>query len=90
MACPCRFAISMTTKFALLLCVILMPVADRAYAAVSDPAAIQVQTLTASLLKSMQAPEHAGRTARVASVPIRDWTETQLTFVVTRSHQDSL
>ena len=46
----------MTPKFLMLLCVLLlMPVADPAHAAVSDPAASQVQTLTASLLKSMQA-----------------------------------
>jgi phospholipid transport system substrate-binding protein len=48
--------ISMTLKFVMLLCMLLlMPVADPAYAAVSDPAASQVQTLTASLLQSMQA-----------------------------------
>jgi phospholipid transport system substrate-binding protein len=47
---------SMTLKFVMLICMlILMPVADPAYAAVSDPAASQVQTLTASLLQSMQA-----------------------------------
>jgi phospholipid transport system substrate-binding protein len=34
---------------------LLMSVADPAYAVVSDPAASQVQTLTASLLQSMQA-----------------------------------
>jgi phospholipid transport system substrate-binding protein len=46
----------MTPKFLMLLCVLLLtPVADRAYAVVSDPAASQVQTLTASLLESMQA-----------------------------------
>jgi phospholipid transport system substrate-binding protein len=47
----------MTPKFAMLLCMLLllMPVADPAYAAVNDPAASQVQTLTASLLQSMQA-----------------------------------
>ena len=50
---------SMTPKFVMLICVlILMPVADPAYAVVSDPAASQVQTLTASLLQSM----HAGPT----------------------------
>ena len=49
-------SISMTLKFVMLLCMLLlMPVADPAYAVVSDPAASQVQTLTASLLQSMQA-----------------------------------
>jgi phospholipid transport system substrate-binding protein len=48
--------ISMTPKFVMLLCMLLlMPVADSAYAVVSDPAASQVQALTASLLQSMQA-----------------------------------
>jgi phospholipid transport system substrate-binding protein len=47
----------MTHKFVMLLCaLLLMRVADTAYAVVvSDPAASQVQTLTASLLQSMQA-----------------------------------
>ena len=46
----------MTPKFAMLFCMLLlMPVADPAFAVVSDPAASQVQTLTASLLRSMQA-----------------------------------
>jgi phospholipid transport system substrate-binding protein len=55
----------MTAKFAILLCVVILtPVADRAYAAVSDPAAIQVQTLTASLLKSMQAGTTISMTER--------------------------
>ena len=46
----------MTPKFAMLLCMLLlMPAADPAYAVVSDPAASQVQTLTASLLQSMHA-----------------------------------
>jgi phospholipid transport system substrate-binding protein len=49
-------SISMTTKFVMLVCLLLlMPVADRADAVVSDPAASQVQALTASLLQSMQA-----------------------------------
>jgi phospholipid transport system substrate-binding protein len=40
----------------MLLCVILFtPVAHSAYAAVSDPAALQVQTLNTALLKSMRA-----------------------------------
>jgi phospholipid transport system substrate-binding protein len=48
--------ISMTPKFLMLLCMLLLvPVADPAYAVVSDPAASQVQALTASLLQSMQA-----------------------------------
>jgi hypothetical protein len=46
----------MTTKFVMLVCLLLlMPVADRADAVVSDPAASQVLALTASLLQSMQA-----------------------------------
>jgi phospholipid transport system substrate-binding protein len=46
----------MTSKFVMLLCVLLlMPVANPAYAFVSDPAVSQVQTLTAALLQSMQA-----------------------------------
>jgi phospholipid transport system substrate-binding protein len=46
----------MTPKFVMLLCVLLlMAVAGPAHAVVSDPAASQVQTLTASLLQSMQA-----------------------------------
>jgi phospholipid transport system substrate-binding protein len=49
-------SISMTPKIVMLLCMMLiMPVAGPAYAAVNDPAASQVQTLTASLLQSMQA-----------------------------------
>jgi phospholipid transport system substrate-binding protein len=49
-------SISMTPKFVMLFCMLLlMPLADSAYAVVSDPAASQVQTLTASLLQSMQA-----------------------------------
>ena len=48
--------ISMTPKFAMLLCMLLlMPAADPAYAVVSDPAASQVQTLTAALLQSTHA-----------------------------------
>ena len=56
----------MTSKFVmLLLCAMLfLPVADRAYAEVSDPAASQVQTLTASLLKSMQAGSAVSMTER--------------------------
>ena len=49
-------SISLTPKVAKLLCVLLlMPIADPSYAAVSDPAVSQVQTLTAALLQSMQA-----------------------------------
>src|ERR1700722_219579 len=49
-------SISMTPKFVMLFCMLLlMPLADPAYAVVSDPAASQVQTLTASLLQSMHA-----------------------------------
>lgn len=48
--------IFMTPKFVMMLCAVLfMPVANSPWAAVSDPAAMQVQTLTTSLLKSMQA-----------------------------------
>jgi phospholipid transport system substrate-binding protein len=40
----------------MLLCALLsLPLADSAHAAVSDPAAIQIQTLTTALLKSMKA-----------------------------------
>ena len=46
----------MTAKLPMLLwAVFLMPVAESAYGAVSDPAAVQVQTLTDALLKSMRA-----------------------------------
>jgi hypothetical protein len=39
-------SVSVKAKFPMLLCVILFtPVANSAYAAVNDPAAIQVQTL---------------------------------------------
>jgi phospholipid transport system substrate-binding protein len=49
-------SISMTPKFMkLLYLLLLMWIADPAYAAVNDPAASQVQALTASLLQSMQA-----------------------------------
>src|SRR5580658_29674 len=48
--------ISMTHKFPILLCaLLLMPVADSVYGEVSDPAASQVQTLTTALLESMHA-----------------------------------
>jgi phospholipid transport system substrate-binding protein len=46
----------MTPRFLMLLCALLIAaVGDLAHAALRDPAAIQVQTLTNSLLKSMQA-----------------------------------
>jgi phospholipid transport system substrate-binding protein len=49
----------------ILLCAALVPaVADSARAADSDPAAAQVQTLTASLLKSMQAGSGISMTER--------------------------
>jgi len=44
------------SRFVMLLCAVLfLPAADSAYAAASDPAVLQVQTLVAALLKSMQA-----------------------------------
>src|SRR5215469_15971053 len=47
---------SVTSKFVMLLCaVFFLPIPDSAYAAASDPAAAQVQTLTDALLKSMRA-----------------------------------
>jgi phospholipid transport system substrate-binding protein len=49
----------------MLLCAVLfVPVADSTYAAVTDPAAIQVQTLTTSLLKSMRAGTTKSMTER--------------------------
>ena len=46
----------MTRKLVMLLCAVLcMPGVDPVHAAVRDPAATQVQTLTSSLLKSMKA-----------------------------------
>lgn len=55
----------MTPKFVRLLCAVLqMSVAAAAYAAASDPAAIQVQTLTVSLLKSMRAGPALSMTER--------------------------
>jgi len=46
----------MTPRFPMLLCMLLLlPLADPAHAVVADPAASQVQTLSASLLRSMQA-----------------------------------
>jgi phospholipid transport system substrate-binding protein len=58
-------SVSTSPGLAKLLCVLLlMPVADRAFAAVSDPAASQVQTLTAALLQSMQAGPAESMTER--------------------------
>ena len=55
----------MRSKFVMLLCTVLFfPVADSAYAAATDPAAIQVQTLTNSLLKSMRAGTAQSMTER--------------------------
>ena len=55
----------MRSKLVTLLCaVFLMPAADAAHGAVSDPAAIQVQTLNNSLLKSMQAGPAVSATER--------------------------
>jgi phospholipid transport system substrate-binding protein len=55
----------MTPKFVMLLCALAFaPAADSAYAAVSDPAEMQVQTLTGSLLKSMRAGPTASMTER--------------------------
>jgi phospholipid transport system substrate-binding protein len=55
----------MTPKLAILLCATLvLTVADSARAADSDPAATQVQTLTASLLKSMHAGSALSMTER--------------------------
>jgi len=52
-----------TPRFLLLLCALsLTPIAHPAQAAVSDPAVLQVQTLTAALFKSMQ----AGKTISMA------------------------
>jgi phospholipid transport system substrate-binding protein len=58
-------SVSVKAKFPMLLCLVLfMPVANSAYAAVSDPAAIQVHTLTESLLKSMRAGAAQSMTER--------------------------
>jgi phospholipid transport system substrate-binding protein len=56
---------SMRRKYAILVCAALVLAgADSARAADSDPAAAQVQTLTASLLKSMQAGAAVSMTER--------------------------
>lgn len=55
----------MTPRLVMLLCaVLLIAVADSAYAAVTDPAATQVQTLTTALLKSMRAGTAQSMTER--------------------------
>ena len=55
----------MKAKFGMLLCVVLFtPAVNPAYAAVSDPAAMQVQILTDSLLKSMRAGAAESMTER--------------------------
>jgi phospholipid transport system substrate-binding protein len=55
----------MTPKLVMLLCALLfVPTADSAYAAASDPAASQVQTLTNSLLESMRAGRALSMTER--------------------------
>jgi phospholipid transport system substrate-binding protein len=56
---------SVTPKFVMLLCaVFLIPIAESAHAVVSDPGAIQVQTLTDALLKSMRAGSAESMTER--------------------------
>ena len=54
----------MTSRLALLLCALFFVPADSAYAAVGDPAAIQVQSLNTSLLKSMKAGSSISMTER--------------------------
>jgi phospholipid transport system substrate-binding protein len=55
----------MTRGFVMLLCTLVFALtAGSAHAAVSDPAAIQVQTLTTALLKSMQAGPAVSMTER--------------------------
>jgi phospholipid transport system substrate-binding protein len=59
----------MTLKVAILLCAaLILAVVDSARAADSDPAAAQVQILTASLLKSMQAGSAVSMTERYRSL----------------------
>ena len=55
---------SVKSKFVLLCALLVAPGADSAYAAVNDPAAMQVQTLTTSLLESMRAGSTASMTER--------------------------
>jgi phospholipid transport system substrate-binding protein len=55
----------MVTRFATFLCVLLLaPTANFAYAATSEPAVAQVQTLTSALLKAMKAGPRASVTQR--------------------------
>ena len=55
----------MVTRFATFLCVLLLaPAANSAYAAATEPAVTQVQTLTSALLKAMKAGPHASMTER--------------------------
>ena len=55
----------MSARSAMLLCALALTAAvGSAHAAVSDPAAVQVQALTASLLKSMRAGSAASMTER--------------------------
>jgi phospholipid transport system substrate-binding protein len=55
----------MTPKLAMILCVLVfVPLADRGYAAASDPAASQVQTLTNALLESMHGGAAVSMTER--------------------------
>jgi phospholipid transport system substrate-binding protein len=67
-------SIAMPPKFIMLLFgVLFTPVADSATAAVSDPAAVQVQTLTTSLLKSMRAGPAASMAERYRNLePVID------------------
>ena len=55
----------MVPRFAVFLCaLVLTPAANCAYAAASEPAVTQVQTLTSALLKAMQAGPTASVTTR--------------------------
>jgi phospholipid transport system substrate-binding protein len=59
----------MVRRLATFLCVLLLaPAANCVYAAASDPAAAQVQTLTSALLKAMKAGPHASVTQRYRSL----------------------
>jgi phospholipid transport system substrate-binding protein len=58
-------SVSVKANLPILLCVVLfMPLAHSAYAAVSDPAATQVQTLNTALLESMRAGAAESKTQR--------------------------
>lgn len=55
----------MATRFAMFLCaLVLIPAANPTYAATSEPAVSQVQTLSNALLKAMQAGAHTSVTQR--------------------------